>query len=298
MDLPEPRLARLPDGRTLAYSDVGDPDGFPIVYCHGWMGSRLDAIPVADDAHRVGVRLITPDRPGYGSSPRLDDRSLIAWAADVHALVSGLGIRRYSVLGRAGGGPSAIACAFALSPHVARVGVVSAVGPLPEAELDDTLAPLPESIVRRAQDQPFRTWAAVHLMALRARLMGDSTAQRFVVSALSDTDRQLLEGRPELAAALVASSREAFRQGGAGPLVDLELMTQPWGFDLGHISSPILVWHGTEDDEIDIAHAQAYADLLLNARLTVLDGQGHLIFFSHAGELFEALKEGADITPA
>ncbi len=32
----------MPGGRLLGYAEYGDPAGAPIIYFHGFMGSRLD----------------------------------------------------------------------------------------------------------------------------------------------------------------------------------------------------------------------------------------------------------------
>jgi len=41
----EPQYAQLPDGRRLAYQEYGDPNGSPVFFFHGWLGSRLDFAP-------------------------------------------------------------------------------------------------------------------------------------------------------------------------------------------------------------------------------------------------------------
>ena len=55
---------RLPDGRVLAWSAYGDPDGFPVFYLHGALSSRLEAAVLDQAAHEQGIRLIGVDRPG------------------------------------------------------------------------------------------------------------------------------------------------------------------------------------------------------------------------------------------
>jgi pimeloyl-ACP methyl ester carboxylesterase len=61
----------LSDGRTLAYAVAGDEGGATVVAHHGTPGSRLFASLLADAAAEEGVRLLVPERPGYGrwSSP-------------------------------------------------------------------------------------------------------------------------------------------------------------------------------------------------------------------------------------
>ena len=43
-------MLTLPDGRRVAYLDVGDPDGTPVISCHGGLSSRLDVQSAASTA--------------------------------------------------------------------------------------------------------------------------------------------------------------------------------------------------------------------------------------------------------
>ena len=60
-----PSTLRLPDGRTLAYDDVGDPAGPPVVYLHGTPDSRLGR--PADAVTRGGRRAAPRRRPARAS---------------------------------------------------------------------------------------------------------------------------------------------------------------------------------------------------------------------------------------
>ncbi|MBC7778510.1 MAG: alpha/beta fold hydrolase, partial [Proteobacteria bacterium] len=74
---------RLPDGRRLTYAQYGDPAGVPVLYCHGFPGSRLEARQTDAVARRLGVRVIAFDRPGYGGSDFQPRRRLLDWPNDV-----------------------------------------------------------------------------------------------------------------------------------------------------------------------------------------------------------------------
>lgn len=290
MALPQPSLATLPDGRRLTYIELGDPDGFPIVYNHHWLGSRLDAIPIGTAAALVGVRLICPDRPGYGGSDPHDERTLIGWAADVHALTRTLGIDGYSVVGWSGGAPSTIACAFALGQYVKRVGIVSGFGPLFAPGVAGPLPTTERSVIRLIR----RGWLARRAsMALLRRRAHDEP-----IPAVAPPDRHELDADPLLADQLAASRSNAFVQGVSGPATDMRLMVRPWGFELDHISTEVLMWHGTEDAHVGVEHALEYQRVLLNPRLKLFDGHGHLIFFTDAAEILSALRTGAPISPS
>lgn len=56
----------LTDGRMLTWAEYGRADGSPVLFFHGANDSRLDGRLLAGAATGTGVRLICPDRPGYG----------------------------------------------------------------------------------------------------------------------------------------------------------------------------------------------------------------------------------------
>ena len=54
---------RLPDGRTLAYCEFGDPNGDPVFHAHGVPSSRLEGALLHDSALKYGFRVLSTDRP-------------------------------------------------------------------------------------------------------------------------------------------------------------------------------------------------------------------------------------------
>jgi pimeloyl-ACP methyl ester carboxylesterase len=61
----------LAGGRTLSYGVLGDPDGAATVVVLDGPGSRGLARAAGPAAAERGLRLIAPDRPGFGrSTPR------------------------------------------------------------------------------------------------------------------------------------------------------------------------------------------------------------------------------------
>lgn len=125
---------RLPDGRHLGYAEYGDPAGLAIIGFHGTPGSRL-MFQLADSAAReLGLRLLAPERPGFGISTYQKNRTLASYAADIAAFADRLGIKRFAVAGISGGGPYAAACAALLPERVTALALVSPVGPMAGAE--------------------------------------------------------------------------------------------------------------------------------------------------------------------
>ena len=120
---------RLPDGRRLAYSEYGDPQGRPLFFFHGGNDSRLVGEIIDRSAFDQGMRIIAPDRPGYGGSDFQPGRSLLNWATDLAVLADALSIERFALAGHSGGGPHALAVAYALPERCIAVALIASAGP-------------------------------------------------------------------------------------------------------------------------------------------------------------------------
>ena len=123
----EEKSCPLGDGRTLAYYDLGDPSGPPVVHHHGAPSGKLETafFNLGDAAARAGVRLLVVDRPGIGGSTPKPGRTLLEWADDVEEFAERLGLAKFSVMGYSMGTPSALACLHRF-PH--RIDGVSKIG--------------------------------------------------------------------------------------------------------------------------------------------------------------------------
>ena len=96
---PPLRLLTLPDGRRLACAEYGDPNGLPVLALHGTPGSRL-MFALADGAARLrGIRLIAPERPGYGLSDYRSSETLARIAEDLSAVADTYGLDRFAIIG-------------------------------------------------------------------------------------------------------------------------------------------------------------------------------------------------------
>lgn len=272
--------------------EVGDPAGHPVVYCHGTPTSRLDALGLDGAARRAGVRLIAPDRPGIGLSGPRPPWRVGDWPADAAALADALEVERFATLGWSGGGPYALACAWALRDRVPRVLVVAgsapaqAWGPLRAAlrrgpgprtmSLADRMV---EALARRAL--PLAR-AELALAAAAARLW-PALARRVLGHGLPPAEREALRRAPGFAD--LAFFLEAFRGGALGPALDYRALGSPWGFRPEDVAAPVELWQGDDDRVVPAAHAQHLAARLPRARLHRLPGEGHLALLTRADEV-------------
>ncbi len=114
------RKMTLKDGRTLAWSEQGDPNGTPVLMCHSMHQSRLLRHP--DESFTVDqkIRMITPDRPGYGASDKNKTSAIIHWSEDVKELLTHLKIDSISLVGLGLGTHFALLVAEALDERIKR----------------------------------------------------------------------------------------------------------------------------------------------------------------------------------
>src|SRR6266487_2670909 len=123
------------NGEQVAFSEYGDTNGEPVMFCHGWPSSRLMAQFTHDAARELGVRIISPDRPGIADSSFVVQRKLLDWAPLVSELADFLKLEKFRALGISGGAPYAYALAWAMPERVRVIAVVSGAPNI--AELSD-----------------------------------------------------------------------------------------------------------------------------------------------------------------
>jgi pimeloyl-ACP methyl ester carboxylesterase len=279
---------RVGDGRRLAYSEHGDPAGQPVLFCHGWLASRLARHP--DDAltASLGVRLITVDRPGIDASDQHRDKTLASVAADLQAVADHLALDRFAVFGHSGGGPYALALAHRLPDRVARVAIASGFAPFDRPDAYAGMTPRMRGFVRLLRRAP---WLADPMLRSAPRRFRVDRERAFAkqFGALCDADRTALEDtatRTRLLDAAVAS----LAQGSAGVAQESKLLfVRAWGFSPAEVGAQVDLWYGDADTIVPVEMGRYLAETIPHARLTVIPGAGHTLFLTHWREIVRRL---------
>jgi pimeloyl-ACP methyl ester carboxylesterase len=273
----------------LGYAEYGAAGGKPVLVFHGSPGARVQARVAHAPALARGIRIIAPDRPGQGLSTRRSGRAIADWPDDVRELADALGIARFAVVGISGGGPYAAACAWALPERVRRAGIISGVAPGAGHDLANGLRRRANRLFNLVLDRPGLMRAVMDLAALPCRRLPDRILER--AHALASPADQPTLRRPEVAAALSAGLREAFRQGGQGVADELLLLMRPWTVRLDEIEVPVRLWHGEADDMVPVSMGRYFAQAIPDCRAEFLPGGGHYLVFERLGAFLEAMVE-------
>jgi len=232
-----------------------------------------------------GVRLISFDRPGYGKSDRLMARRVADVASDVAAIADTLGLKRFSVLGRSGGGPHALACAALLPERVVRAAVLVSLAPWTAEGLDwfDGMTTYNVGEYTIAANDP--EILTVRLVHAAAQIKADPSGYvAEIYSELTEADRRVVADAG-IRALLARSFAEATRNSADGWIDDALAFCSPWGFDPSRIETPVLLWHGEDDVFSPVAHTRWLAARIPGAISVVHPGAAH----------FDALRVAPDV---
>jgi pimeloyl-ACP methyl ester carboxylesterase len=262
-------------GHKLRIDVTGDPDGSPVFLLHGTPGSRKGPRPRNVVLHRMGVRLISYDRPGYGESDRREGRDVGSAAADVAAIADQLGIGAFAVVGRSGGGPHALACAARLAGRITRAAVLVSLAPADATDLnwyagmselnvaeyaaaDRSRHKLIDDVVKHANRIQENPEALIHLLA----------------PALRGIDRRVTDD-VAMRRQLTATYAEAICNGPYGWIDDVFALRRPWGFRLESVAAPVLLWHGRADTFSPAGHTRWLASRIPHATVAIDSDAGH-----------------------
>lgn len=272
----------LADGRRLHWHEFGDPDGSPVLYTAGTPVSGLGGAAYDEAARAVGLRWVSPDKPGYGGSDYQRKRSVSGWADDLTALAGHLGLGHFALAGESGGAPFTLAAAHQFADRVSVVALIASGGPIGRAE-------------RAGQKARNRImgWLARNAPALNTIQVA---AMRRELASPARWERSLrrdMATAPEAAHAALRIEYEAvadaLRPGTRATVQELALLKRPWAFPLREVKAPVHMWHGALDRNAPIAYARGLARELPDATLHIGDSSGHGIGRDRSGEIMSVL---------
>lgn len=253
----------MPDGRVLGFAEYGDPKGNALFYFHGTPNSRLGGRWTHRHALERGIRVIAPDRPGYGLSTFQPNRRIVDWPADIQSLAHHLGLQQYAVIGWSGRGPHALACARMIPDSIlTQVGLVASAVPWCATGMYGRriIVYLKTWLFGALFDYlKWDEWVTSWGNEVRAGVVRDYPP--FV----SPYWRKRLNGMSIAIARGTAQGAGTWRQ-------DVELFGGNWGFALEDVQHRnIKCWHGVRDPGCPIGHIRTMAERLPHCRLEECD---------------------------
>src|SRR6266576_497069 len=285
------RILEIQDGAVLAFDEYGDPTGVPVIFCHGWPSSCTMAQLTDEPARALGVRIISPDRPGISASSLQPDRKLADWPRVIEGILDDLSIGKFRMLAISGGAPYAYATAAAMPNRVQAIAIVA--GAIPMVELEDAKGLLPlyrwMLALYRSRPQLLRRLFCIArpILALRPPVRLRPLLLKMLMLRPCDA-----ESLRDVAAfeAIFESQRRAWRGSAEGVMVDAQIYALPWGFSLEDIHIPVRLWHGKQDRAFSVHLAQEVAKRLPDCNARFIDNAGqYSLPIRHMREILEDL---------
>ena len=295
-DVREGRLVR-PDGRTVAWSECGVPDGEPVLRLPGTPGSRLSLRADQTPWVERGLRVITVERPGFGASTRLPGRGFVEHADDLAAILDHLDIICVPVYGGSGAAPHVLAFA-ARHPHrVAACTIVDGGAPLTDDEVLQQIDfnAIGDTLARAGNVDALRAMAE----EARASMMADPIAGFRAIMDTAPAEDQEIMADPIWQKAFARGICEALAPGVDGWVDEAILAVGDWpDVDIEAVTSSATWWHGDADRNCPLSAATRLVGRLPNARLVVWEGAGHLTGYRREPEILDELLARAGLVVA
>jgi pimeloyl-ACP methyl ester carboxylesterase len=268
----DPHTFAFPSG-NLAWYEAGDPAGLPLFYFHGWPASGYQGIFLDACGKKLGIRIISPDRPGIGASAPQPGRSFSDWPQTVAMLADHLGLSTFRVMGVSGGCPYSLHTAAALPDRVLAAATVCGPAPLTKENKDKIFWAF--RLLLPMQKLPPRVLApGFHATAWLTKGSIDRMPLKALIATMSPPDRAVFHdalGRD----VITTSFRKSFQQGVKWTIEEGRLYDRDWNLDFLTITVPVRLWHGGRDKHLPAAMSEWVKDRLPNAHLTLKPEDGH-----------------------
>lgn len=282
----------LRDGRTIGYAEYGDLAGNPIFYFHGGQESRLSSFFMDSIAMKMGIRIISMDRPGIGISSFQKDRTFYDWGKDVNELADFLGIKKYSIFGLSGGAPHVLSCLINNPERIKNAAIISGATPY---DYKGTLKGM---------------WFPVKILHWLAGMKSDKKLRKYIQKDfhsmlnnpekrmkqfqrfLPEPDKKMMRNNPNYGWDFIQGSIESYKQGVDGVVQEWKLYVADWGMNFNNIEHPVTLWYGREDKMAPVARGEFYKEHLRNSTLKIINNEAHFsLIRNHLTEILSDLNK-------
>lgn len=283
------RRLQRPDGRTVAWTEWGDPAGVPLLRVPGTPGSRFG---LRADRSLWGARnllALTTERPGFGASTRLPGRGFNEHADDLAAVLDAAGVEQAHVIGGSGSAPHQLAFAARHPDRVRAMTILVGASPQTQEEYDRLVGVNQEShrLIAAGDVEGLTTFLA----GLREQILADPLgAFRAVMETAPEADREVMND-PRWQETLVVGMREAMAQGVEGWADEGFAMEQRWDdIDLDAVTTSVTWWHAASDANTSFTAAERLVARLPNARMELFPPEeGHMAGYHREVEILDEL---------
>jgi pimeloyl-ACP methyl ester carboxylesterase len=224
----------------VSYTDFGIQKGYPILIQHGLIAS-IEEYGLFESLSRLGTRLISIARPGYGESSPYMMRNVGEWGEMVAVLVEGLQLSRFDVLGMSSGAPYSYSVGYRFPEKARNIYIFSGIPAL----YDDK--------VKSCWPYEMKSDASIEDM--------ERLANQLFFSNLSEEDMSNI------------AIQDTMMNNSFGPALDFRIRCMDWGFNLSNVRQEVYMQHSRHDE--GFITAQMTSKMLPNCKFITRESEGH-----------------------
>lgn len=280
------QVLKLFDGRILEFAEYGDPEGVPVLFLHSAIFSRKRLHPSSDYVDTHGIRVIAPQRPGYGRSEMIRGMSLKDYASDVNQLLDYLQVKQCYVVAEGDGAPFALAYASMWKKRIKRMAIIASLAP-PQFEKVEQMVSMDRLMHGLNRVAPF---FAVRMLKMAIQGLKNRPESYFekIYDEMHKSDQAVVDSTAhqemwsELLDSITSENVDDFVENYLARL-------NQWDFSIEDIHVPTDIWHGIEDKRAPVEFARKLHEVIPDSRSFILEDQGHYLFFTHWDQILEML---------
>jgi len=261
----------------IAFVRYGAKGGKPVIALHGSPGCHLTFRNLDLAAKSASVDLIALDRFGYGDTVVPPTRDLHVWSTKLRTFVDEMKLDRLSIVGTSGGTPYALALAAELGERVHSVGIVAGVGEFRRSDLNKGMLGLNKMMSRAAAINS----SCANLVGSVVMALSKLAPELFLkagMGLLPSADQTEMK-RPDVHNTYVEISNTLGFHRGVAFGSDFSVFNTDWVQSVRDLSAPVRWWHGLQDKNVPIVHAENVIEGLKNGELIVVKEGGHLLLW-------------------
>lgn len=284
----------LSDGRTLGFSDVGKSTDLPVILFHRTFGSRIQDYGIEHQLLRFNIRLICPERPGFGLSSPHPDLAFEKHAQDVMELCDVLGLDRVSLIGLGGGTPYTLAASRALGHRVASTQLIGPISPFGKINQLNSTTKLIRYVASYA---PLLLKPMVTLM-IKGLMSNPGLYFDRAFPNIGKHDLNVVNNTVARSGFII-SCHETIRQGYTAIVQELRLISRDWRYLVDGTHDHLTIWRGAHDTEESTDKVRALHRELNGSALREIENGGYLLLISHFETIMsELIEHHSNVIPA
>lgn len=276
------------NGRRIAYSWMGNPDGRPALLCHGMASTYLLPPEGVQRLKSANVRLFLLSRPGFGNSdPAQREDPLAASAAAIISLAEHLGIGSWPAIGHSAGFPPLVKAAADPRSKLCGLVGVAAYLPYPSAERFADFPPARRIAFRLARNSKRLADFVGRFCHQIVQSQNDEFVKVYMYSDCR-ADRTALT-TPYCKRMIPLARSFMFAHRHLAISADVRMMAVDWTDTLARCPVSIKLLHGEDDPVNKHQMVRQVASSHSHIELSSYPDAGELLVVGHASNVVEAL---------